>query len=293
MVKLLVAVTLAFLTFMATLVFSTEHYQPINEFYVFGDSLSDTGTVFRATAGMYPPDPPYFKGRYSNGPVWVEYLSDRLQLTAQQVHNFACGGAMVTDDRSSLAPGLLTQVQSFTKTRSQLNSDALYVLWAGANDYLQGVSNAMLPVEQMTKAIATLAQIGAKRVLVANLPDLGKLPATRNTTNAAVLNALTQTHNQDLRRSLKQLNQQYHDLQLIMMDANALYRKATTQPAAFHFTNVTDACLEGVRPCSNPNQFLFWDSIHPTTAAHRYLSETAFSAIQEAGLGQQRSALLP
>ena len=39
--------------------------------YAFGDSLTDTGRE---------PAEPYFHyhGRWSNGPLWVEYLSDRL-----------------------------------------------------------------------------------------------------------------------------------------------------------------------------------------------------------------------
>ena len=43
--------------------------------YVFGDSLSDAGNVFAATAGQQPGSP-YYDGRYSNGPVWVEYLAE-------------------------------------------------------------------------------------------------------------------------------------------------------------------------------------------------------------------------
>lgn len=31
---------------------------PINQLYVFGDSLSDTGTIYNATGGAYPPSPP-------------------------------------------------------------------------------------------------------------------------------------------------------------------------------------------------------------------------------------------
>ncbi len=51
--------------------------------YVFGDSLSDTGNVFAATTAqkMVPAIPPsakpyatYWQGRFSNGPVAVEYL---------------------------------------------------------------------------------------------------------------------------------------------------------------------------------------------------------------------------
>jgi len=290
--KIIFAIALTLLAFMTSLVFSAQQPEPINQLYVFGDSLSDVGTVFRATGGMYPSNPTYYQGRYSNGRVWVEYLALRLHLSSKQTNNFAYGGATTGSNGNSLVPGLLTQVQSFTQTHQQTNPNALYVLWAGANDYLQGVSSATVPVENVTGGIASLAGVGAKKILVANLPDLGQLPATRTSANSKSLSALTQAHNQGLRRSLKLLSQQYSDLQIVTLDANRLYRDAITNPAAFGFTNVISACLSGSRACGNPDQFLFWDGIHPTTAAHRILGEAAFSAIQDAGMVNSRPVVL-
>ncbi|MUL37200.1 GDSL family lipase [Gloeocapsopsis sp. AAB1 = 1H9] len=277
---------------MVGLTTSIQNTHPITQLYVFGDSLSDTGTVFRATGGMYPPNPPYFQGRYSNGRVWVEYLGNRLDLSPNQVNNFAYGGATTGSDRNSLVPGLLAQMQSFIQTHEKTHSNALYVVWAGANDYLQGVSSAALPIENITKAIASLADVGAKNILVANLPDLGQLPATRTTANSASLSALTQAHNQGLRRALK-VSQQHSDLQIATLDTNTLYRQAIANPATFGFTNVVNPCLAGSSTCGSPDQFLFWDGIHPTTSAHRILGETAFAAIQDAGMVNSLSGKLP
>ena len=257
---------------------------PITELYVFGDSLSDTGMVFRATGGMYPPNPTYYQGRYSNGRVWIEYLAESLHLSSKQTNNFAYGGATTGSVGNSYVPSLLNQVQSFTQTHQKTNSNALYVLWAGANDYLQGVSSATVPVKNLTTAINSLTDVGAKKILVGNLPDLGQLPATRTSTNSVNLSALTQAHNQGLRRSLKILSQQHSDLEIVVLDANTLYRNAIANPAAFNFTNVITPCLSGSSICSNPDQFLFWDGIHPTAAAHRIIGETAFSTIQEVGM---------
>jgi phospholipase/lecithinase/hemolysin len=290
--KILFAIALAFLAFMTSLVFSAQQPEPINALYVFGDSLSDVGTVFRATGGMYPPNPTYFQGRYSNGRVWVEYLAASLHLSSKQTNNFACGGATTASERNALVPGVLTQVQSFTQTHQQTNPNALYVVWAGANDYLQGESSATIPVENVKRAIASLAGVGVKKILVANLPDLGQLPGTRTRPNSASLSVLTQAHNQGLRRALKLLTQQYSTLQIVTLDANTLYREAITNPAAFGFTNVISACLSGSRACGNPDQFLFWDGIHPTTAAHRIIGEAAFSALQDGGMVNSRPALL-
>lgn len=261
--------------------------------YIFGDSLSDTGMVFQATGKMYPPNPTYFQGRYSNGRVWIEYLSDRLHLSSKQTNNFAYGGATTGSTSNSYVPSLLNQVQSFTQTHKKANSDGLYVLWAGANDYLQGVSNATVPVNNLISAINLLTDIGARKILLANLPDLGHLPATRSTANSVNLSALTQAHNQGLRRSLKVLIQQNPHLQIATLDANSLYRDAITNPATFGLKNVIASCVSGSSICNNPEQFLFWDGIHPTTAAHRIIGEKAFTTIQEAGMIRSDSILVP
>jgi phospholipase/lecithinase/hemolysin len=288
------AAVLAFIAFMVALILSTKSSDSINELYVFGDSLSDMGTVFRMTGGTYPPHPTYYQGRYSNGRVWVEYLADYLKLPSERVINFAYGGATTGSSLHSLVPGLVTQVQSFKRAHQRTSPDALYVLWAGANDYLQGASRATIPVENVNCAIASLAAAGAKNILVANLPDLGQLPATRTGANSASLTALTQAHNQGLRRALKVLSQQHSELKIATLDANTLYREAITKPAAFGFTNVTSACVSGSGTCGNQAQFLFWDSIHPTTAAHRILGEAAFVVIQQKGMvDSMSSSVLP
>ncbi|KAM3116060.1 SGNH/GDSL hydrolase family protein [Phormidesmis sp. 146-33] len=251
----------------------------INQLYVFGDSLSDVGVVFRATGGQYPPNPPYFEGRYSNGQVWVEHLAAQLALTPDRNTNFACGGATTGTSSLNGIPGLGGQIQNFVKANQKLDPTGLYVVWAGANDYLYGATNPTIVLENLSQAITAIANKGAKKILIANLPDLGQLPATRNNANSGALSALTKTHNSGLSDRLNQLSQKLQpDTTLIQMDAYALYREAIENPAKFGFTNVTSACLDG--SCLQPDRFLFWDGIHPTTAAHRVLAERATSALK-------------
>lgn len=277
--KIVLVTVLFFVTLMTAILLSTRQPSSIHEIYVFGDSLSDTGAVLQATSRTYPPNPPYFQGRYSNGRVWVEYLAQRL--STNRLHNFAYGGATTASDRTSLVPGLLSQVQSFTQTHRHAGAEALYVLWAGANDYLQGATNPAIPVSNIVNAIAALTQVGAEKILVANLPNLGQLPVTRSSANSGQLSALTEAHNLGLWRSLKQLKQQYPGLQIVTLDAYSLYQQAITQPSTFGLTNVTQSCLLGVQSCRYPDRFLFWDNIHPTTVGHKVLADDAFSELQE------------
>ncbi|MBE9181385.1 SGNH/GDSL hydrolase family protein [Oculatella sp. LEGE 06141] len=257
---------------------------PVDRVYVFGDSLSDTGNVFRVTNRQAPPSPPYFEGRYSNGPVWPEYLIRDLGLTSDSLTDFAFGGATTgtTNNSSSISAlvGLQQQIDRFTATTSDPDPTALYVVWAGANDYLGGSAiETTQPIANLTHAITQLVEAGATQILVANLPDLGTLPLTRNTERAARLSTLTQQHNAQLAAMMEQLQQQFGaDVDLIPLDVNTLFDAAIANPARYGFANVNTACL-AVR-CSNPDDYLFWDQLHPSTAAHQQIAALARSALQ-------------
>ncbi|MFB2934501.1 SGNH/GDSL hydrolase family protein [Aerosakkonemataceae cyanobacterium BLCC-F154] len=244
------------------------------QIYVFGDSLSDVGNVYQATNGNNPPSPPYFKGRYSNGPVWVEYLASRLKLSSNLVNNFAYGGAK-TGDSQQLPPGVLAQIQRFKAENTTVNSKALYIIWAGANDYLGGATDTTLPINNLATAVKRLAESGAKNIVVVNLPDLGKLPATRTTERANLLSRLTQNHNTGLAASLKSLRQEFGDTNIGYIDVNALFQLVYNSPEKYGLENVTQACLGDGNVCDRPNEYLFWDGIHPSTAAHKLLVQLA------------------
>lgn len=265
---------------MVLLTTSPQTFQPINRLYVFGDSLSDVGNVYKSTGGAYPPNPPYYRGRYSNGPVWVEHLASRLALRNQQIINTAYGGATTGGGSINGIPGVLAQVEDFTKNPPKASRKTLHVLWAGANDYLNGAANPTIPIANLAKAIHTLAATGAQTIVVANLPDLGNLPATRNNPYAKALTALTDAHNAALTNSLVQLRQKLGtDLHIIEFDTYGLYQSAIANPSKFGFTNVTSACTNNQTTCDNADQFLFWDGIHPTATTHRILGDRAFAAI--------------
>lgn len=274
---------LAIVGFTISLVIIVGSFKPITaqnfpQIYVFGDSLSDIGNVYQATNGDRPPSPPYFKGRYSNGPVWVEYLASRLKLSSNLVNNFAYGGAK-TGDSQQLPPGLLAQIQRFKAENPTANPNALYLIWAGANDYLGGAKNTTAPINNLTTAVKRLAEFGAKNIVVINLPDLGKLPATRTTERAKLLTSLTQRHNAGLAASLESLRQKFGDIDIRYIDVNALFNLVYNSPAKYGLENVTQACLSDGNVCDRPNEYLFWDGIHPSTATHQLLVQLASSKL--------------
>ena len=48
-------------------------------------------------------------------------------------------------------------------------------------------------------------------------------------------------------------------------------------PGAFGMSNVTDACAQF--PTCDPSEFLFWDGIHPTSAAEAIISDAIESQV--------------
>ena len=291
----------------ASVVFSAFAYPSVataadlfSEIYVFGDSLSDTGNAFTGTGGLIPPSPPYFNGRFSNGPIWVELLASDLGLTPNPSTNFATGGAttaiealfMVSDPPVQVpVPGVLGQVNGFVAglqaTGSSADPDALYTIWAGANDYLfNNVTDASGPVSNLEMAISTLAGVGAQNILVANLPSLGLLPLTNgDPVVSAGLNGLTQAHNAGLLDTVNSLDPTLgSEVELTLLDINSIFNDAITNPASFGFTNITESCLASVEPlvvCNNPDEHFFWDTIHPTTVTHEIIATAALNALHE------------
>jgi phospholipase/lecithinase/hemolysin len=268
-----------------------QQYCQFSQMYVFGDSLSDIGNTFDLTQQALkeglPLAPPYFSGRFSNGPIWVEYLARFLRLTSDRHTNFATGGATTGSTNTFLPnnptqlPGLQQQIEKFRVSLqgTQADPEALYIVWAGANDYMGGgVTNPASPVENLSNAIRLLMSAGAKRIVVANLPDLGDLPIARgNSEQSAGLNALTQAHNTALAAALQTLQQSASsEVNLMLFDVNSLLNQVFVEPAKFGFTNSTDAEMAQLAQFQGyTDEFFFWDVLHPTTSAHLALAKVA------------------
>ncbi|MHC5831977.1 MAG: SGNH/GDSL hydrolase family protein, partial [Nostoc sp.] len=100
-----------------------------------------------------------------------------------------------------------------------------------------------------------LVGVGAKNILVFNLPDLGKLPADQAyDLNPATLSESTSEFNSGLAKTVSALSEN-PDLNIISVDTYSLFNQAS----ALGFTNVTESCLFRPDIC-NPgnNKFLIW-----------------------------------
>jgi outer membrane lipase/esterase len=285
--------------------------------FVFGDSLSDTGNAFLATGKTIPKSPPYYQGRFSNGPVWVEMLGYPAKPSLAGGTNFAFGSATTED--------LLLQVGIFLASHLfRADPRALYVVWGGVTDIRHAVCNAVVKnptvcgaVETINAAchniaqvISTLAGVGARHFLVLNAPDIGLIPETKgleilDPTAVALASDLTKEFNACVETQLETLEAIHHGIEITRLDVFTLLDEVVADVGKCGFTNVTVGCLDGdpltfTHVCDSggfksgvpvESGYLFFDDEHPTAAGQALLAEAARKAI--AGLPALPACLAP
>jgi phospholipase/lecithinase/hemolysin len=234
---------------------------------VFGDSLSDIGNA----------------GRFSNGPVWVEHLAGALGLTlaasAAGGADHAVGGARL-DPRSG--PDSLRAQVDRALASPPIAGRTLYVVYGGGNDVLGAVSAGgdagavEIAAGTLGGIVRDLVAAGATDILVPNLPDVGMTPAVRSYGAPApeVARRLSQAFNAAADRALAGIPSGI--ARIHRLDVWQMAEQVRADPGASGFNDVTT-------PCSNApgcEGFLFFDGVHPTTAAHARLAEAALALLR-------------
>ena len=284
----------------------------IKDLFIFGDSLSDTGNLDALTSGLLPAtSPPYFDGRFSNGPLWVQTLAAFLGVAVDfditvvddpLAHMQAVGGAL-SDTRNAntiLAPevagtGVLGQVMSFEDAGGRIKRRDLVIVWGGANDYLADPdTNPIEVVNNLRQAVEDLAALGGRDFVVPNLSDLGDTPFALELGLQETLNRATKIHNRLLAVVMVNLARR-QGLDILVLDVNGAFNGLDAL-----FANLTVPCIiqdppnppfvtgicplqpDGVPDSSQFGGSLYMDVVHPTTQAHRLLGAFAFGAIGQA-----------
>ena len=264
------AACLACLAFLFSAPAKADSYSAI---VVYGDSLSDNGNLYALT-GL--PGAPYYNGRRSDGPVAVEQLA--AQLTAplldfafigatSGVGNYADGGTQTTPGLFGL-PGLQTELAgSAGKIPPSVLGTGLFVVWGGANDFLTADS-PITAAANIAGIVSTLQGEGVQHILVPGVPDLGLTPEFQGSSLAT---AYSVAFNSALVADLP--------AGVTYFDTSTLLHQVVADPAAFGLTNTTDPCFNGISVCSNPGQYFFFDSFHPTTAADAIIANAFATAV--------------
>jgi outer membrane lipase/esterase len=273
--------------------------------YVFGDSLSDPGNAY-ALAGTRA-QPPYGGFHFSNGRTWIEHLSAQLGAPnggkaafakPGRYGNYAIGGSRAGNSGSPLLT-FAGQLDAFLKDAGgTAPAGSLYVVWFGANDVrdalIAAIGDPTLATSQaiITAAVAAevqgitaLYRAGARKFLVVNAPNVAATPIVTSQGPLSVAGALllTQGFNAGLSAALDGLELALPDIDIGRVDIFAILSSIVAAPESEGFSNVLDSCIRAgvtVRVyCAERNQYLFWDAVHPTAAAHRKLAEIVLSQI--------------
>ncbi len=247
----------------------------------FGDSLTDNGNLFALTGGTQPPSPPYFNGRFSNGPTYAELVPG---LTGATALNFAFGGA-----EALTTPGD-APIQQITNLNAQIANylasiptgaadGTAAVLNIGNNDYLRIPPTATplevgATIQGVLGSIATAAQqllgAGVDKIILFTLPSVAVTPLGATLPPAAVASAqaVIEAHNAGLRTIADGLAASGVNVEIV--DIFRLANELAADRETFGFETTTARLIDNLAdPDADPDSFAFFDSIHPTAAAHK------------------------
>lgn len=283
----------------------------LHNIVVFGDSLSDNGNLYEFMKHQLPQSPPYFDGRFSNGPVWIEHLIASYFPENPSAHllDYAFGGAGVSEEEGDdVLFTLRREVDSYLLAHhDKASPDSLFVVWIGANNYLgmpSDVEQTLIDVNTgITHSLERLVEKGARNILLLNLPDLGRTPAAIEFGSIDLFSYYANQHNKSLDQTLVNFKQKYPEVNWLFFDLNKALNLLLENPEQYGFNNITGTCANAivdeftkksvlkmvarVTPKKGNDAcdgYLFFDLVHPTALAHKILSEKARVMLDEAGV---------
>ncbi|MCB1371023.1 MAG: SGNH/GDSL hydrolase family protein [Rhodobacteraceae bacterium] len=272
-------------------------YHGYDSVHVLGDSLSDAGNVFRSTLGAVPESPPYWKGRFSSGPVWADRVLNAFRRAGAQTGNHAWGGAKARTDFDGI-PDLALQSLQYRRLDSDRRGDRpLLALFAGGNDILRGVGRPDIGTVGRRAADAvgdtaeSLARSGVRDFLFFYLPDLGRIPRNVRRGPEAVADATAGTlaFNHQLARRIGELRDD--GLNVRRVNTYRFFNNLLADPERYGVSDTSTPCLGPDGSVCSPEEArerVFFDSIHPNAVVHKRLAGIALSYI---GLGPEPAVI--
>lgn len=181
--------------------------------------------------------------------------------------------------------------------------------------YIDNVLNAV------EGSVNKLVRAGAKHMVIAGLPNIGLMPRFVNTTDSNVLADAVKQHNERLQIRMKTWQDNFPDVRFVYFDGQNFLQKMIENSAQYGFHVLKEPCTDVKIPslnvllnnpfsnnyvlqyaqllqyrdpafqpgetnynvCNTPESYLFWDEVHPTTKAHRYLAIEICERMKEQG----------
>jgi phospholipase/lecithinase/hemolysin len=300
-----------FSTLLFTFTAVLAHAQEYTSIVVFGDSLSDTGNVAHLTEAKYGvripgPVADYTDGRFTDGAdtvpaaqnyfgVWIEQfaatlpskpeIKDSLDGGTDYAYGFATTGSGTgvftfgpSDSLSVNVNNIGQQITDYLATHPKINDKTLFVIWGGAIDVLYATSSNDVITAAINQAnnIQRLIEAGATHFIVPNLPPLGLVPRLNGSPATSIPATQASVLYNDVLASglaiLRDFNPRKH-LDLVQLDVFALFNRIVASPARYSLADISSSS-QGI-PTIDPDTYLFWDDLHPTTRGHNILAHAA------------------
>jgi outer membrane lipase/esterase len=256
--------------------------------YAFGDSLTDNGNAYRWSGGRTPKSPPYWKGRFADGPNWYDRVAAAFRAEGAETRNYAVGGATaITRDIHDLQNQRRLFQISITPKRNSIAA-----VGAGANDVMNSLGRSDLTsvarkaADEVVRAVNSLMSNRVKSALVLNLADLGKIPRYANR-DAATREAATRgamAFNNRLAIGLAGLRAK--GMTIHEVDVFGYFNEVWADPLAFGIDNLTRPCLidnKAVCTAAEMARSAFADRTHPSATLHAILASRVLDLLRGEG----------
>ncbi len=249
----------------------------------FGDSYTDTGNA--------PSSPPYYwDGRFSNGPLWIEYLSQTLGFAYNSQNNFAVSGTESNE--------LGVEINRFPGTGDSQN--VLFAIWSGNNDFGNHLnigyndagwdSQINSVVSSLMTASDLIYQKGARNIILFNQIDLTRVPYILDAysgTFRSYIAGKIQIFNSRLAQALPNLLNSHPGLQVFLVDVYSDLNYLLDNYSSLGFTHATLDALDDAnlsdKSFSGPGaDYVFWDSEHPSTKTHNIIAGWVYNVLPAA-----------
>nr|CAD1828543.1 unnamed protein product [Ananas comosus var. bracteatus] len=238
--------------------------------------------------------------------------------------NFASAASGILSDTGLLYGDLFTmdeQVRNYKETVQNLNlllqngtgeflRRSLFFICIGANDYINNYllpfsdkskthtpsAYAQLLVQEYTRQIMDLYELGARRFLIGGVPPIGCTPNqianSGNDIGSCVnsTNWLVMRFNNEVKMMVRELNTNLRGSHFLFWDTYDIFFHIIKNSSHFGFKYTNKACCGGGRSkgqiiclpilplqCRNRSEFVFWDPYHPTDAFNAIAVKYSFS----------------
>ncbi|KAI9598860.1 hypothetical protein BDF19DRAFT_482858 [Syncephalis fuscata] len=272
---------------------------PVKQIVAYGDSLTDTGNLYALSGRMFPDSRYYYPGRFSNGPVWVEWLQ---QYTNSTLTNWAFSGASSDSTfiqgvtgawpNSVKAPGFKQQVEdyyipNYSKTQVAPQKNTLHAIWFGGVDYMRATELRFSVdedfVHRVVRNLIDTMQImhdrvGASRFLLLNVPSYSASPVAKMLPSffSRSLEQRLPHHDSVLREALVQFEEKNPNVHASLLDYRQFEANIQNHPSVFNISNSDSGCLNVFtwNKCNTEDNYYYYDGTHPSTAVHRLLARS-------------------